>query len=57
MDLTEGSETSANINKTPGNHPKVDILPYILYLIDIHNRMEHSKIKAAINQSNFNYAF
>jgi hypothetical protein len=26
MDLTEGSETSANINQTPGNHPKVDIL-------------------------------
>jgi hypothetical protein len=24
--LTEGSETSANINQTPGNHPKVDIL-------------------------------
>jgi hypothetical protein len=26
MDMTEGSETSANINQTPGNHPKVDIL-------------------------------
>jgi hypothetical protein len=26
MDLTEGSETSPNINQTPGNHPKVDIL-------------------------------
>jgi hypothetical protein len=26
MDLTEGSETSANINQTQGNHPKVDIL-------------------------------
>jgi hypothetical protein len=24
MDLTEGSETSANINQTPGKHPKVD---------------------------------
>jgi hypothetical protein len=24
MDLTEGSETSANINQTPGNHPKFD---------------------------------
>jgi hypothetical protein len=26
MELTEGSETSANINQTPGNNPKVDIL-------------------------------
>jgi hypothetical protein len=26
MDLTEGSETSANINQTPGKHPKVDTL-------------------------------
>jgi hypothetical protein len=26
MDLTEGSETSDNINQTPGNHPTVDIL-------------------------------
>jgi hypothetical protein len=26
MDLTEGSETSANINQTPGNHPKIEIL-------------------------------
>jgi hypothetical protein len=26
MDLTESSETSANINQTPGNHPKVDML-------------------------------
>jgi hypothetical protein len=26
MDLTEGSETSANINQTPANHLKVDIL-------------------------------
>jgi hypothetical protein len=26
MDLTEGSETSDNINQTPGNHPKVDTL-------------------------------
>jgi hypothetical protein len=26
MDLIEGSETSANINQTPGNRPKVDIL-------------------------------
>jgi hypothetical protein len=26
MDLTEGSETSANINQTPGNHSKVDML-------------------------------
>jgi hypothetical protein len=26
MDLTEGSETSANINQTPGSHPKVDKL-------------------------------
>jgi hypothetical protein len=26
MDLTEGSETSANINQTPGNHPRFDIL-------------------------------
>jgi hypothetical protein len=26
MDLTEGSKTSANINQTPGNHPKVDTL-------------------------------
>jgi hypothetical protein len=26
MDLAEGSETSVNINQTPGNHPKVDIL-------------------------------
>jgi hypothetical protein len=24
MDLTEGSETSANINQTPGIHPKFD---------------------------------
>jgi hypothetical protein len=24
MDLTEGSETSANINQTLGKHPKVD---------------------------------
>jgi hypothetical protein len=24
MDLTEGSETSANINQTPGKHPEVD---------------------------------
>jgi hypothetical protein len=24
MDLTEGSETSANINQTPGKHLKVD---------------------------------
>jgi hypothetical protein len=30
MDLTEGSETSANINQMPGNHPKVDILNSIL---------------------------
>jgi hypothetical protein len=26
IDLTEGSETSANINQTPGKHPKVDTL-------------------------------
>jgi NADP-dependent 3-hydroxy acid dehydrogenase YdfG len=26
MDLTEGSETSANINQTPRKHPKVDTL-------------------------------
>jgi hypothetical protein len=26
MDLTKGSETSANINQTPVNHPKVDLL-------------------------------
>jgi hypothetical protein len=26
MNLTEGFETSVNINKTQGNHPKVDIL-------------------------------
>jgi accessory gene regulator protein AgrB len=26
MDLTEGSETSANINQAPGKHPKVDTL-------------------------------
>jgi hypothetical protein len=31
MDLTEGSETSANINQTPGNHPKVDILKKKFY--------------------------
>jgi hypothetical protein len=24
--MYEGSETSANINQTPGNHPKIDIL-------------------------------
>jgi hypothetical protein len=30
MDLTEGSETSANINQTPGTHPKVDILKSVL---------------------------
>jgi hypothetical protein len=28
MDVTEGSETCANINQT-GNHPKVDILNHI----------------------------
>jgi hypothetical protein len=26
MDLTKGSETSANINQTPGKHPKFDTL-------------------------------
>jgi hypothetical protein len=26
VDLTEGSETSANINQNTGIHPKVDIL-------------------------------
>jgi hypothetical protein len=26
MDLTEGSETSANINQTPWNNPYVDVL-------------------------------
>jgi hypothetical protein len=26
MDLAEGSETSANINQTPGNNPKDDII-------------------------------
>jgi hypothetical protein len=26
MDLTEGSEASANINQTQGKHPKVDII-------------------------------
>jgi O-acetylhomoserine/O-acetylserine sulfhydrylase-like pyridoxal-dependent enzyme len=28
MDLTEGSETSANINQTLGKHPKVDTVKY-----------------------------
>jgi hypothetical protein len=28
MDLTECSETSANINQTPGKHPKVDTVNF-----------------------------
>jgi hypothetical protein len=32
MDLTEGSETSASINQTPGKHPKVDTLKFIIII-------------------------
>jgi hypothetical protein len=35
MALTEGSETSTNINQTPGNHPKVYILKTLLLLTNI----------------------
>jgi len=31
MELTEGSETSAYINQTPGNYPKGNLLYYITY--------------------------
>jgi hypothetical protein len=34
MDLTEGSETSANINQTPGKHPKVDTLETMVLYYD-----------------------
>jgi hypothetical protein len=30
MDLTEGSETSANINQTLGKHPKVNTLKQLI---------------------------
>jgi hypothetical protein len=32
MDLTEGSETSANINQTLGKHPKVNTVNKLSYI-------------------------
>ena len=39
MDLTEGSETSAIINQTPGNYPKESLLH------SVHGESLKSKIK------------
>jgi hypothetical protein len=33
MDLTEGSETSANIKQTLGKHPKVDTVNVLFFII------------------------
>jgi hypothetical protein len=46
MDLTEGSETSANINQTPGNHPKVDILNTVYLLsLSLSLSLVHMKVR------------
>jgi hypothetical protein len=45
MDVTEGSETSANINQTPGYHPKVDILSIE------HGESLKSRIKTSVSRT------
>jgi hypothetical protein len=61
MDLTEGSETSANINQTLGIHPNVDtvnyqfqfvrrcitviLLSHLEILTQVHTRIVEKKMK------------
>jgi hypothetical protein len=48
MDLTEGSETSANINQTLGKHPKVDTVN------TEHSESLKSRIRVYVPRSPYN---
>jgi hypothetical protein len=58
MELTEGSETSAYINQTPGNHPKGNLLKYYfleisLRQINIYNSNLNKFTLINVNQSHY----